>query len=66
MNVERGRKEDAHPLLAGELSWKAASYLLQRKTGKAMSETLPWKRERRKSFYFWLRGKLLPKQSVQG
>lgn len=35
MNVEHGRKEDAHRLLAGELSWKAASYLPAKESWKS-------------------------------
>lgn len=67
MNAEHGRKEDARPLLAGKLSWKAASYLPAKESWKSCVRNSSLEEsERRKSFYFWPMGELLPKRTVQG
>lgn len=67
MDLEHRRRRDARPLLAGELSWDAASHLPAKETCKSCARNSSLEDgERRRSFYSWPRGQLLPKQRAQG
>lgn len=65
--MKHRRKEDVYPLTASVLSWKAASYLSAKESWKSYvrSSSLE-EREKRKSFYSWPTGELLPKQKAEG